>query len=109
MPELHTESVGLHFRPSEVKQFVNEELAVGDPLLLEREPGNQYDSNAIKVLIETVDEDGVEEDLHIGYVPKTSNAVLAALMDQDAAPNLRASVFSFVGKNPQILIEWDEA
>jgi hypothetical protein len=98
MPELLTDCVGLHFRPSEVKTFVNEEVGPGYPVTLEREPDNQYDANAIKVLA---------DDQHIGYVPKTSNTVLAMLMDQDDLPNLRAQVHSFVGRNPQILIEWD--
>lgn len=95
--ELLTESVGLHFRPSEVKTLVNEELTPGEELTLERDPENPYDSNAIKVLF--LDE-------HIGFVPKTDNYVLAALMDQGLEP--RAKCHSFVGKNPQILIEWDD-
>lgn len=98
MPEILTESVGLHFRPSEVKHFVNNELQVGQALTLEREPSNAYDSNAIKVLC---------DEHFIGYVPKTSNAVLAALMDQGVTHELRATVQS-LGKNPQILIEWDD-
>lgn len=99
MSELLTESVGLHFRPKEIKDFVNEYLHAGYSLDLQREEDNAYDSNAIMVLA---------EDFHIGYVPKTDNFVLAALMDQDSTPNLRAQVHSFVGKNPQILIEWDD-
>jgi len=99
MPDLHTESVGLHFRPREVKDFVNETLSPGYPLDLQREPDNAYDSNAIMVLA---------DDMHIGYVPKTDNYVLAALMDQGACNNLRAQVHNFIGKNPQIHIVWDE-
>lgn len=98
MPELHTESVGLHFRPAETKNYVNNELQIGEELTLKREPSNAYDPNAIQVHA---------GEFFIGFVPKTSNAVLASLMDQEATPNLRAHVFSFVGKNPQILIEWD--
>lgn len=98
MPDLLCDCVGLHFRPSDVKMFVNEEIGPGYPITLEREPDNAYDSNAIMVLA---------DDMHIGYVPKHCNTVLAMLMDQDEVPNLRGQVQGFVGKNPQILIEWD--
>lgn len=104
--QLHTESVGLHFRPSETKRFVNEELAIGDPLTLEREPSNPYDSNAIKVLADVGSDESGPIFEHIGFVPKTDNYVLAQLMDGGLEPTAR--VHSFVGKNPQIVIEWDD-
>lgn len=49
---------GLQFRPIEDTDKIQQ----GQVLKLEAEPDNQYDENAIKVLLE----DGT----HIGYVPK---------------------------------------
>src|SRR5437016_1584714 len=49
-------------------------LKPGVPALLVREPGNQYDKNAIAVYV-----DGKK----IGYVPKKQNAVLAQFIDQN--------------------------
>lgn len=97
--ELNTVIVGAHFRPSEARQLLND-LEPGDRLYLSREPDNKFDVNAIQVLAD----DGSGEQVHVGYVPRQDNAVLAALMDNgDAEP--RAVLFS-TGKNPGILIKW---
>lgn len=42
------------------------------PVILVREPANKYDPNAVQVWI---------GDKHVGYVPKTQNAVLAKFID----------------------------
>lgn len=47
-------------------------IETGDPLFLEREPDNQHDRNAIKVL---------HDGSHIGYVPANFAQVFAPLMD----------------------------
>jgi len=104
MSELMTECVGLHFRPREVKEFFNAECGPGTPLALEREPENAYDSNAIKVF--AVDEQGAG--WHIGYIPKTSNAVLAMLMDEGSAVNVTGRVFAISGKRIEIEVNWSE-
>lgn len=50
-----------------------EEIRVGSPLQLRREPTNEYDAAAIAVVTAKGD--------HIGWVPKRHNPVLARLMD----------------------------
>lgn len=49
-------------------QDVFKRLEKNDPLLLEREADNKYDSNAIKVL--TIDGE------KLGYIPKKDNSIL---------------------------------
>lgn len=78
-------------------------LPMGHPLSIEKEPSNPYDSNAIKVLVDTstLDEEMLEslsqtlasmpeytvdalmeEDFfHLGYVPKTHNEGILAAWD----------------------------
>ncbi len=51
-----------------------EKLFVGEPVILQREPNNEYDSNAIEVL--------TQNKVKLGYIPKRHNTVIAALMDQ---------------------------
>lgn len=69
---------GLSFRPAEAKDVVRL-LEVGDDLLLEREPYNVHDANAIKVL--------TPEGTFIGYCDKLSNAPVAALLDEGVTPS----------------------
>lgn len=71
MPLADTIVVGTCFRgdPHEITAGLKE----GDPLKLVREPENEYDPRAIKVL----NQDG----LHIGYVPRIKNEVISNLMD----------------------------
>lgn len=71
------------------RQEIIATLHKGDRLLLEREPQNQYDQNAIKVL--------TEKHQQIGYVAKKSAEQLAAAMD--AGHNLAAKVIK-VGMLP---------
>lgn len=52
---------------------IAEKLSDGDRLTLQREPTNEHDELAIKIL----DKDG---DM-LGYVPRRNNAVIARLMD----------------------------
>lgn len=65
------ELVGTSFRPAEAKEIVKA-ASIGDEYRLERDAENAYDDNAIKVM---------SDDEHIGFVPKTDNADLAAEMD----------------------------
>lgn len=65
---------GLSFRPIDAKAYAGT-LTEGDPLLIEREPENAFDPNAIKVL-------SPERSLHIGYVAKEVAVELAPLMDE---------------------------
>ncbi len=54
-------------------ESVFNELGVGDKLILQREPDNRFDENAILVL------DGKSRKL--GYIPEKDNIVFARLMD----------------------------
>ena len=65
-------------------QDVFKRLEKNDPLLLEREADNKYDSNAIKVLTA----DGEK----LGYIPKRDNSIFTRLMD--AGKILHARVYS---------------
>ncbi len=79
---MKTKIVGTHYRTSIEKQVYNS-LTLYAPLMLEREPDNEYDSNAIKVIAPIYNEAKVIENIaHIGYVPKDSNTELAAMLDE---------------------------
>lgn len=65
-------------------QDVFKRLEKNDPLLLEREADNKYDSNAIKVL--TIDGE------KLGYIPKRDNDIFCRLMDSGKI--LHARVYS---------------
>lgn len=67
---------GANFRPVEAQAALGE-LPPGTPMQLMREPGNQFDSNAIQVI------DPVTEH-HVGYVAKEAAAEIAHLLDDDA-------------------------
>ena len=67
------------FRYYEGKSL-REEIKVGDPLTLVREPDNPYDGNAVRI-----DWNGRK----LGYVPRRENAHLARQMDHGAAVNAR--------------------
>ena len=66
-----THLVGSNFRPAECREIVKT-LEEGTVLVLERDPQNQYDSNAIKVMY---------EGNHLGFIPKSDNEALANEMD----------------------------
>ena len=65
--------VGNHFRDPQEKEAMLG-LAAGDALVLEREPDNQYDANAIKVML---------EHFHLGYVGKEFAVDMAPLLDTE--------------------------
>ena len=50
-----------------------EEMKVGDPLVLRREPDNQFDANAVRV---------EWRGRMIGYLPRAENRAVAAEMDR---------------------------
>lgn len=80
---MHFPLMGLSFRPKSAKEVVAQ-FEKNQVLYLEREPDNEYDSSAIKV-VWYPDEDRTQEPTHIGYVPSAQNADLAAYMDENAA------------------------
>lgn len=68
---------GTSFRGIEA-QAIAKSLAEGTVLVLQREPSNQYDANAIAVI-------EPESQIHIGYVAKEVAVELAPEMDDGAA------------------------
>jgi|SRR5690606_7867057 hypothetical protein len=52
---------------------VIDQIKVGDQLRLLREPGNNYDANAVEVYWQSY---------KLGYLPRINNAALSRLMDQ---------------------------
>lgn len=62
---------GVNFRPKEAKEIVKS-LAIETTLTLERDSGNEYDENAVKVLY---------EDQFIGFVAKEDAAEIGPRMD----------------------------
>ena len=68
---------GMHHRGAFAKQYVAA-LEPGDILHLEREPDNQHDSNAIKVLTP-------EDHQHIGYIGGEHTQFIAYYIDEEGA------------------------
>jgi len=69
------------FRYHEAPQIWSE-LRVGDPLTLEREPGNPHDANAVSV---------AWRGHKLGYVPRRENALLAWSLDRGERLHARIS------------------
>ncbi len=59
-------------------------LPESEPLLLKREPTNEYDKNAIQVWARGT---------HVGYIPKRDNPALALAMDGN--PGERKAILRF--------------
>lgn len=59
-----------------------EELKVGTLLTLQRDYDNRHDENAVAVMYKHSDKQtGEEEELHLGYIPRTDNKELALLLE----------------------------
>lgn len=71
--EILTSLAGLNFRPASAKEAVDA-IAVGDELTLERDPTNEYDSNAVRVIDPASGE-------FIGFIPKVDNTEIAQALD----------------------------
>lgn len=82
-PSFEAELRGVSFRPIEAKAIVKD-LAVGEPLLVERETDNQYDPNAIRVMHPNGE--------HLGFVAKEVAADIAVWMDRGWQFNCRVSL-----------------
>ncbi len=95
--------VGARFRPP--AEDVLNNLPVGQPLILRRQPDNPYDENAIAVLVtvrETPDavrgiinehfdeESSIPEDLHLGFIPREYAKLLAPKIDALAGDDMIA-------------------
>lgn len=72
--------IGMKHRGPEAEKIVRG-LAMDEALVLERDPANPYDTNAVKV---------VARGEHVGFVPKALAALLAKDMDAAGKPSLSA-------------------
>ena len=67
-------------------------LEVGQSVILSREPDNEYDSNAIKVIAAS---------FMLGYIPKAGgNGALALLMDEGRKVKAEIVALDLESKNP---------
>ena len=67
--------VGMHFRSAEMVEYASA-LQGGEELSLEREPENQFDQNAIKVL--------TDGGAHLGYIERGQAAWISGHMEEGA-------------------------
>lgn len=72
----------------EVSEF--EDVEFGEFVSFEKDPTNEYDINAIKVIIEFPE--GIKH--HIGHVPKKDNKKIGKLLDYNSIASIEAN---FVG------------
>lgn len=66
-----------------------EDVECGDYIIFEKDPNNEFDKNAIKVIINL---DG--KNYHIGHVPKKDNVKIGSLLDSESELDISAN---FVG------------
>lgn len=85
-----TELVGVNFRPASAKEVVDA-LTIGQELNLERDPNNEYDASAIKV----IDPDTEE---FIGFVKSTGGEAGEIAPYLDDGYVARVYVTSILGK-----------
>lgn len=67
--------VGMHFRGESAREYAAN-ITEGEALLIEREPENPYDSNAIKVLAPT------EPPFQVGYISRQDAVWIADWLDK---------------------------
>lgn len=78
--------VGMKYRPGYVKKFIDR-MDGGEVVELKPDPRNQYDKNAIKVLVY---DDEKMEDIFIGYVPADEAKEIGILIEEN--PNYSCSL-----------------
>lgn len=74
-----------------------DDMQVGDPLVLVREPQNAYDANAVRV---------EWRGRKLGYVPRTDNRAVAFHMDRGGQVEARISKLQ-THRNPRQRIEFE--
>jgi hypothetical protein len=87
--ELNITLAGANFRPADAKDFIKTMLNRDTKVLLQRDPTNAYDSNALKIVCL----DDMDDEVFIGFVPKTDNAVLAMALDADGEYSIQHTGF----------------
>ncbi|MCS6935434.1 MAG: HIRAN domain-containing protein [Chitinophagales bacterium] len=90
---LHTVVAGTSYRDI---HRVEDELYPGIELSMVREPDNEQDGFAVKILL---------HDYHIGYLPRTKNEVIARLMDAGKSFTARVTDFEWEGAWARIEVE----
>jgi hypothetical protein len=100
--ELNITLAGANFRPADAKDFIKTMLNRDTKVLLQRDPTNAYDSNAIKIVCL----DDMDDEVFIGFVPKTDNAVLALHLDHEGEYTIQHT--GFIGTiQPTFRIEFE--
>lgn len=98
--EILTSLAGLNFRPASAKEAVDA-LNLGDELTLERDPTNEYDSNAVRVIDPASGE-------FIGFIPKVDNAEIAQALDDGL--DVTCKVVSFLAtRKPGFKVTFESA
>lgn len=97
--------MGLSHRVTKSTQHLLEKLVVTQPIPIrvEREPENRHDDNAIKVVIA----EGKFKDMHIGYVPKATAAILASAMDDGSVTDAHGYITDL--EEPTMLLQFKAA
>ena len=73
-------------------------LKAGMTVTLKHESDNQYDRNAVSVWIKDDDLQSEESEIMIGYIPRTENAEIAAILRAGWAPLLISTIDAY---NPE--------
>jgi len=96
MDPIFSNIVGNQFRPKDsgARELVDN-LQPGDEIQLERDPTNEYDSNAVKIIIEGV---------FVGFVAKADNFQVASHLDANR-PYKAVCVAQYGDRKPGIKIE----
>jgi hypothetical protein len=117
LPRYLANLVGVNFRPAEAREIVAN-LVPGDELSLERDPFNQYDDNAIKVLwteqVLVDDPDNPEEEpdertfangeTHfIGFIERSMAADIGPWIDEGWTFNVRVKSLTGDKRTPCLL------
>lgn len=90
--------MGVSFRPAEAREIVRGLLKTdAEYLRLEREPTNEYDPNAVKVIL---------YDTHIGYCARANNFEISQALDVGIVPGI--ILVELHPTKPTMLIEWND-
>jgi hypothetical protein len=81
---------GVQFRPSSALEAIKA-LEEDDMLVLDPEPDNKYDPNAIRILTDHEVGDIATRE-HLGYVPKKFSAEIAAMIEVDGLNSVECIV-----------------
>lgn len=95
MVTIRSSIVGSYYRPQRDQEALYRSTK-GDLLVLERQPDNSFDENAIGVFI-----DGY----HVGYLGRTDAARYAPMMDHAGRRKLEGTMLDSTEKYPRIQFE----